>query len=93
MIKEEKYYGVLLKIKDFAEILLKFPIVIALNYIWTKDRASDQEIEFIKNISGNWILETWLGIGRKSFNLDKSESIVISDLIVLLKPIVIYIIV
>jgi tetratricopeptide (TPR) repeat protein len=36
-IKEQNYFGALLEYKDVVEIVLKFPVLIAINHLWRKD--------------------------------------------------------
>ena len=74
LMKEKKYYGTLLQLKDVLEVMLKFPVLITVNYIWQKEEPDNIDKEIIKSMLEKPLsLGDWEAIGNKIKNNYKGK--------------------
>lgn len=75
--KDNKLYGVMFQIKDFFELLLKFPVLLLLSRYCDNKKRNEQQSEVIRFLLENKLsLGSWKSIADKCLNIEDSSSIV-----------------
>ncbi|MBY7026585.1 tetratricopeptide repeat protein [Clostridium botulinum] len=77
LAKDNKLYGVMFQIKDFFELLLKFPVLLLLSRYCDNQKRNEQQSEIIRFLLENKLsLGSWKSIADKCLNIEDSSSIV-----------------
>lgn len=77
LAKDNKLYGVMFQIKDFFELLLKFPVLLLLSRYCDNQKRNEQQSEIIIFLLENKLsLGSWKFIADKCLNVEDNSSIV-----------------
>ena len=77
LLEENKLYGVLFQIKDFFEVLIKFPVLLILSRYCDNRERNEKQSEIIKFLLENKLsLGHWETIANKCLNIEDSSSII-----------------
>lgn len=74
LLGKSEVYGTMLQIKDFAEVLLKFPLLIISSRIYKKHDRDKRETDFLKALLNKLSLGDWERLARKIVVNDYPET-------------------
>ncbi len=74
MLKKGEFFGALWQLKDFYEVLLKYPVLITAAYLYQYDESKDSTREFLWNLFNDKLaLGDWVGLGHMAAKILKSH--------------------